>query len=306
MADEEVAKLQKHLALLRQEYVKLQQKLAETEKRCALLAATSNAETTTDSFISRLLAIVSELYQREQYSDLKVKVGDKYLNVHKFVLAARSDTWSLANLASTHELDLSDAEPDVAMSMLRWVYTDDLELKEDDVFLIDLMKLANRFQLYQLRERCEKGVMSLVNVRNCIRFYQTAEELNAVALLNYCSEIIASHWDDLQKDDFSSMTAPLLYKMIKSKTEYPLHKAIKVEREDVVFLHLIAMDSQLPGKLNELDDNGDLALDLALSRRLESIATTLVNNKADVDMVDKTGWSLLHKAIQRGKVIANK
>lgn len=130
------------------------------------------------------------------------------------------------------------------------------------------------------------------------------------------------------------MSAQLLYKMIKSKTEYPLHKAIKVEREDVVFLYLIEMDSQvcfspnslnnsfcllffscsyfvhlgcfhfcgfqLPGKLNELDNNGDLALDLALSRKLESIATTLVNNKADVDMVDQSGWSLLHKAIQRG------
>lgn len=57
---------------------------------------------------------------------------------------------------------------------------------------------------------------------------------------------------------------------------------------------------QLPAKLNELDNNGDLALDLALSRKLESIATTLVNNKADVDMVDQSGWSLLHKAIQRG------
>ena len=121
------------------------------------------------------------------------------------------------------------------------------------------------------------------------------------------------------------MSAQLLFKMIKSKTEFPLHKAIKVEREDVVFLYLIEMDSQvssttpllrppavvsptqsiesltpssspstfqLPGKLNELDNNGDLALDLALSRKLESIATTLV---------DQSGWSLLHKAIQRGR-----
>lgn len=41
------------------------------------------------------------------------------------------------------------------------------------------------------------------------------------------------------------MSAQLLYKMIKSKTEYPLHKAIKVEREDVVFLYLIEMDAQV-------------------------------------------------------------
>nr|XP_020019082.1 rabankyrin-5 isoform X3 [Castor canadensis] len=305
MAEEEVAKLEKHLMLLRQEYVKLQKKLAETEKRCTLLAAQANKENNSESFISRLLTIVADLYEQEQYSDLKIKVGGRHISAHKFVLAARSDSWSLANLSSTEELDLSDANPDVTMTMLRWIYTDELDFREDDVFLTELMKLANRFQLQLLRERCEKGVMSLVNVRNCIRFYQTAEELNASTLMNYCAEIIASHWDDLRKEDFSSMSAQLLYKMIKSKTEYPLHKAIKVEREDVVFLYLIEMDSQLPGKLNEVDHNGDLALDLALSRQLESIATTLVSHKADVDMVDKNGWSLLHKGIQRGDLFAS-
>ncbi|XP_062363311.1 rabankyrin-5 isoform X3 [Cinclus cinclus] len=304
MAEEEVAKLEKHLMLLRQEYVKLQKKLVDTERRCNVLAVEANQDNASDTFISRLLAIVAELYQQEQYSDLKIKVGDKHISAHKFVLAARSDTWSLANLASTEELDLSDADPEVTMAMLRWIYTDELELREDDIFLTELMKLANKFQLQLLRERCEKGVMSLVNVRNCIRFYQTAEELSASTLLNYCAEIIASHWDDLRKEDFSSMSAQLLYKMFKSKTEYPLHKAIKVEREDVVFLYLIEMDSQLPGKLNELDHNGDLALDLALAQRLESIATTLVNYKADVDRADKRGWSLLHKAIQRGDKFA--
>lgn len=40
-------------------------------------------------------------------SDLKVKVAGEKLSAHKFVLAARSDVWSLANLASTSELDLS-------------------------------------------------------------------------------------------------------------------------------------------------------------------------------------------------------
>lgn len=46
------------------------------------------------------------------------------------------------------------------MAMLRWVYTDELELTEDDTFLIDLMKLANRFQLQLLRERSVSSVAS--------------------------------------------------------------------------------------------------------------------------------------------------
>ena len=39
------------------------------------------------------------------------------------------------------------------MTMLRWIYTDELEFREDHVFLTELMKLANRFQLQLLRER---------------------------------------------------------------------------------------------------------------------------------------------------------
>lgn len=69
---EEVAKLQKHLSLLRQEYVKMQQKLADTERRCAVLAAQtstpgSSSPAAADTFISRLLDIVANLYQQEQY-----------------------------------------------------------------------------------------------------------------------------------------------------------------------------------------------------------------------------------------------
>lgn len=72
LGTEEVAKLQKHLALLRQEYVKMQQKLADTERRCAMLAAqapgqSSPNSTAASTFISRLLDIVADLYQQEQY-----------------------------------------------------------------------------------------------------------------------------------------------------------------------------------------------------------------------------------------------
>lgn len=45
------------------------------------------------------------------------------------------------------------------------------------------------------------------------------------------------------------MTAPLLYTMIKSKSSHPLHAAIKLQREDVVFLFLIEFDSQVSAQM---------------------------------------------------------
>lgn len=44
-------------------------------------------------------------------SDLKVNMVGEKVNAHKFVLAARSDVWSLASMASTSELDLTGEPP---------------------------------------------------------------------------------------------------------------------------------------------------------------------------------------------------
>ena len=45
--------------------------------------------------------------------------------------------------------------------------------------------------------------------------------------------------NDFTSEDFAHMKAPLVYEMFKSKTRYPLHAAIRLLREDVVFLFLI-------------------------------------------------------------------
>jgi hypothetical protein len=42
--------------------------------------------------------------------------------------------------------------------------------------------------------RCENGLISFVNMKNCIQFYQTAEEMKAEVLKKHCSELISNHW----------------------------------------------------------------------------------------------------------------
>ena len=48
-------------------------------------------------------------------------------------------------------------------------------------------------QMFQ-STRCEKMLMSSVSVSNCIKFYQTAEDIGAKDLQKYCAEIISNHW----------------------------------------------------------------------------------------------------------------
>lgn len=92
----------------------------------------------------------------------------------------------------------------------------------------------------------------------------------------FAINIVMDRWDDLDPQTFESLSARLLYEMIKQKSNFPLHRAILHGREDVVFLYLIEHDLDLGQHINELDERGCSPLDVALKGQHQSIAITLV------------------------------
>jgi hypothetical protein len=62
----EITKLQQHLSLLKEEYVKLQAHCNEIEKKYALAAAVSG-EANENSFIVKLLQTVAGLFDQQLY-----------------------------------------------------------------------------------------------------------------------------------------------------------------------------------------------------------------------------------------------
>lgn len=299
-ASDEVGKLQQHLSLLREQYVRLQERYTALEQQHAIATAGCQSPEGEDSFVTRLLRFVANLYDKEKYSDMIVRLSSRDIRAHRFVLAARSDSWGVSTLAEVDNLDWTGLDEEVGEALLRWVYTDQVTLPKDHTFILNLMRAAASFSLVPLMKRCEKALIGSVAVRNCVRLYTTADEIGAETLRDHCSTLISTHWNDFTPEDFSHMTAPLLYTMFKSKTSHPLHAAIRLQREDVVFLFLIEFDSQLPGVLDEADSAGDMALDLALVGRQHSIADTLLKHGASVTTTDPTGASLLHRAVRRG------
>lgn len=74
----EVAKLQNHLSLLREEYVKLQNRLAEVEKKYQIAVAASG-QGGDDNFVARLLKTVSDLFDKELYRYIHMRVFFSYI-----------------------------------------------------------------------------------------------------------------------------------------------------------------------------------------------------------------------------------
>ncbi|XP_059490603.1 rabankyrin-5 [Neocloeon triangulifer] len=296
--DSETGKLQQHLTLLKREYVKLQGHCAELERKLALVSA---HDASADTFASRIIASVAALLKQEQYSDLKILLSNaEMVPAHKFVLKARSSKWGVENLDSATSLDWSGDDAAVMNFLLSWVYTGEANLDSiKDPFCLELMKVAFRLDLLELAKRCEQRLLLTVGVTNCVRLYTTAEEIGAKILQEHCSQLISTHWDEFTSEDFAHMTAPLLYTMLKSKTRFPLHSAIRLSREDVVFLFLVEHSNELARLLNEPDKKGDLPLLLALNSKQKTLASSLVEHGASVDARDPRGLTLLLNAIER-------
>ena len=74
---------------------------------------------------------------------------------HKFVLVSRSCQWNPADktLTATSELDLSHMMPFVAISLIRWVYTDSIVLPSDQDATIELLGASHCYQLSALKEK---------------------------------------------------------------------------------------------------------------------------------------------------------
>lgn len=103
-------KLQNHLKLLRDENAKLQKSYNELEHKYSRAMA-ANPEWDLDSvggefssFISRLAMQVANLHGRSVYSDIEIKLQDRSMPGHKFVLSARSNEWSEKVIADKQEI----------------------------------------------------------------------------------------------------------------------------------------------------------------------------------------------------------
>lgn len=94
--------------MLKEEYTKLQRNYAELERKYSKAAAAIGDKDLGEfsSFVSRLAMTVATLYGRKTYSDITIRLTEKTIPAHKFVLNARSEEWREEILADINELGM--------------------------------------------------------------------------------------------------------------------------------------------------------------------------------------------------------
>lgn len=68
--------------------------------------------------------------------------------------------------------DWSSLPDDVGAALLKWLYTDVVDLSRGDAFALQLMKSAASFKLYGLVGKCEQALIATVGVRYVVNIGQ--------------------------------------------------------------------------------------------------------------------------------------
>ncbi|CAD6232848.1 GSCOCG00007012001-RA-CDS [Cotesia congregata] len=129
---------------------------------------------------------ILKLYETRNVSgDLTIKIQDNEFRAHKQVLDQRGFALNNATTNENNIFILSGISPEIFGMLLEFVYTG--AIKKLDDFAEPLLEAADRFKLEDLKNLCEKSLLTenYVNYNNFADAYVLAKRCNARQLYGY-------------------------------------------------------------------------------------------------------------------------
>ncbi|XP_014237892.1 protein maternal effect lethal 26-like [Trichogramma pretiosum] len=135
------------------------------------------------------------IFLNENLSDFKLKTASgKEIPAHRVVLANFSPVFkamfSLDMLEKkSQSVDMIDISYDAAVEMLRYFYIGTIESRKVSL-IIDLLVAADKYQVDELKNECERILSSLLSPENAVDILQVADKCNMKNLEKNAAELI--------------------------------------------------------------------------------------------------------------------
>uniref|UniRef100_UPI003AADE16B kelch-like protein 40a n=1 Tax=Centroberyx gerrardi TaxID=166262 RepID=UPI003AADE16B len=177
-----------------------------------------------------------DLLENEKFVDCVLKIQDKEFPCHRLVLAASSPFFKAMFLSDLEEskkreIVLKDVEPGVMGMILRYLYTSDINLTEQNVQ--DIFMVANMYQIPSIFSVCVSYLKEKLVLGNCLAIFRLGLLLDCPRLALAAREFICERYQVIVRDqDFLQLGPSELASIITSD-------ALNVEREEVVFESLM-------------------------------------------------------------------
>ncbi|CAJ0594224.1 unnamed protein product [Cylicocyclus nassatus] len=291
--------------LLREEHLKLQTKYEQLQQQYAFLQAKVDPGQCPEagSLAGELFVTMRTLFEHHTFSDIVIRIGNRELRCHKFLLTTRSSHWN--DLENVGHITIPDVNYEAFELVYRWMYTDVLPRSNvSQELLREVCHIAFRYHFKGLQSRCVQHLKARVDVSSCISLYEFADTEDIGDLRDYCGAIIAAHWNEFVPQQFAHLSAPSLYQLLKRNSHHILHSIVQLNREDVLLLYFIENDSKVPILVNALDQSGLSPLEIALSSGHINMANQLLSKNASCNVIDGLGKSILVRMIEKGDALA--
>ncbi|XP_076151826.1 kelch-like protein 40a [Alosa pseudoharengus] len=194
-----------------------------------------------------------DLLENDKFVDCVLKVKNQEFRCHRLVLAASSPYFKamfLSNLEESkkREIVLKDVDPSVMGMVLRYLYTSDINLTEQNVQ--DIFMVANMYQIPSIFSVCVSYLQSKLVLSNCLAIFRLGLLLDCPRLASDARDFICERYDLIVRDqDFHQLGPGELAAIITCDS-------LNVEKEEVVFESL--MDWVSYDKQERLKDLPDL------------------------------------------------
>ncbi|KAM3604638.1 uncharacterized protein V6R79_014186 [Siganus canaliculatus] len=177
-----------------------------------------------------------DLLENDRFVDCVLKIKDKEFPCHRLVLAASSPFFKAMFLSDLEEskkreIVLKDVEPSVMGMILRYLYTSDINLTEQNVQ--DIFMIANMYQIPSIFSVCVSYLQEKLVLGNCLAIFRLGLLLDCPRLALAARDFICERFQVVVRDqDFLQLRPDELAILLTSD-------ALNVEREEQVFESLM-------------------------------------------------------------------
>ena len=184
---------------------------------------------------------VSQFFNKQDLSDVKIKVGEQNYYGHKFVLAKSSDVFRTMlygdGWVQGDETDLILNETEecqhVFDTFLKFMYTAEVAVSVDTA--VGILCLADKYNVTSLKEICVSYMIRNTQsprVHNALHWYNWAKALNLQDLVDSCTKTIAWNLEAiLGLAEWNNMDMPFIKDILNNSglvvgNEYLLFKGL--------------------------------------------------------------------------------
>ncbi|XP_062843640.1 kelch-like protein 40a [Trichomycterus rosablanca] len=173
-----------------------------------------------------------ELLEGDKFVDCVLKIKDLEFPCHRLVLAASSPYFKAMFLSDMEEskkreVVLKDVEPGIMGLILKYIYTCEIDLTEQNVQ--DIFMAANMYQIPSIFSVCMSYLEQKMMLNNCLAIFRLGLLLECPKLAAKARDYICDRFEQISRDqDFNQLGSGELAAIITCDT-------LNVENEEKVF-----------------------------------------------------------------------